>query len=268
MGIFHKLKSVISKKKSFVCVGLDPHKDYLPISDVFEFNKIIIDSTIDIVSAYKPQFAFYESLGLEGLKQLKLTIEYIKKISDDVIIIGDAKRGDIDSTSAAYANSLFNFWEVDIATVNPYMGRDSILPFLEYKSRGIYVICRTSNMGGRDLQELKLDSGDKIYEKVAEYTDEISSEDNLGYVIGATYPNEIKSLREKYPSRSFLIPGIGKQGGDLKTSVDSAKDFANTGFLINASRSIIFSAKNNEDFGLSARNESIKLRDNINNLLI
>ena len=118
MGIFHKLKSVISKKKSFVCVGLDPHKDYLPISDVFEFNKIIIDSTIDIVSAYKPQFAFYESLGLEGLKQLKLTIEYIKKTSEDVIIIGDAKRGDIDSTSAAYANSLFNFWEVDLSLIH------------------------------------------------------------------------------------------------------------------------------------------------------
>lgn len=268
MEIFSKLNILTKKLQSNICIGLDPIPNYMPIENIFEFNRSIVDKTYDLVVAYKPQFAFYEAFGFEGLKALEETIRYIRSLSKDIIIIGDGKRGDIDSTSAAYAKSYFKFWGVDIATVNPYMGIDSILPFLEYENKGIYVICRTSNPGSKDFQDLETSSGEKIYELVASKCADISSNGNLGFVIGATYPDEIRNLREQFPQRSFLIPGIGTQKGDLKSSVDVAKNVNNSGFLINSSRSIIYASKDPKRFSNIAREKTLELKNQINDVLI
>jgi orotidine-5'-phosphate decarboxylase len=269
MSMVSKLNDSIIKSKSYLCIGLDPHPNEMFVENVFDFNKQIIDVTHDLVAAYKPQFAFYEALGIFGLQALKETISYIRNVNPNIIIIGDAKRGDIGSTAKAYAHSLFEFWDVDIATVNPYMGMDTLLPYLEYNDRGIFVVCRTSNSGSGELQNLVVfdDEKKKLFEFVADLTFGISDGSNVGLVVGATYPEDVKIIREKHPQVPILIPGVGAQGGDLHACVKGAVDSMGKGFLINASRSIIFATKNPVDYPNITRKRALELRNAINESL-
>lgn len=269
MSMVSKLNGSIRKAKSYLCIGLDPHPNEMFVENVFDFNKEIIDATHDLVAAYKPQFAFYEALGITGLQALKDTISYIRSVNPNIVIIGDAKRGDIGSTAKAYARSLFEFWDVDIATVNPYMGMDTLLPYLEYNDRGIFVICRTSNSGSGEFQNLVVFDGKKkkLFEFVADLSCGISDGSNVGLVVGATYPEDVKTIRENNPDVPILIPGVGAQGGDLHACIESAVDSMGKGFLINASRSIIFSTKNLVDYPLTTRTKALELRDAINESL-
>ena len=269
MSMVSKLNDSIIKSKSYLCIGLDPHPNEMFVENVFDFNKQIIDVTHDLVAAYKPQFAFYEALGISGLQALKKTISYIRNVNPNIIIIGDAKRGDIGSTAKAYAHSLFEFWDVDIATVNPYMGMDTLLPYLEYNDRGIFVVCRTSNSGSGELQNLVVfdDKKKKLFEFVADLTFGISDGSNVGLVVGATYPEDVKIIREKHPQVPILIPGVGAQGGDLHACIEGAVDSMGKGFLINVSRSIIFATKNLVDYSNITRKRALELRNAINESL-
>ncbi|MFL2665092.1 MAG: orotidine-5'-phosphate decarboxylase [Dehalococcoidia bacterium] len=267
-SVFNKFSEIIIKKKSNVCIGLDPISSRMPLDDLFEFNRYIIDSTFDLVAAYKPQLAYFESFGPEGLITLKRLIEYIKDKSDEVIIIGDGKRGDISSTSEAYAKSLYDIYGFDIVTVNPYMGYDSIEPFLAYKNKGIYILCKTSNKGSEDFQDVQIQNGKKLYEYVAEKCSTWSSSDNLGFVIGATYTKELMNLREVLPKYNFLIPGIGEQGGTISDVISSVMiKGSKNNFVINSSRSILYASDNKDNFYNHARKKCIELRDNINKIL-
>ena len=250
-----KLDRITNKKRSFLCVGLDPDPERMPISDLFEFNKSIVDATIDLVTAYKPNLAFYEALGLKGLDELSRTIDYIRKLSSDVLIIGDGKRGDVGHTSEMYAKALFTKWQFDAATVNAYAGLDSIDPFLSHKDKGVFIWCRSSNPGARELQDLKVSDGSHqkpLYEYMASHYYRHNRNGNMGLVVGATYGKETKILRAACPDIPFLLPGVGAQKGDMKEALLSGIDQYGRRLLINSSRSIIY-ASSGLDFAEAAR---------------
>lgn len=259
------LKNISKKKKSFLCVGLDPDLEKLPsgitkdCDGIVKFNTEIIKATSPYAAAFKPNLAFYEALGLDGLKALEKTL---KVIPDDVIVIGDAKRSDISNTSKKYAQSLFNSWGFDAITVNPYLGRDSIEPFLEYEDKGVFVLCLTSNKGANDFQ-----IPEKLYLKIAQYMNEINKKNNCGLVVGATHPEHIKEIRQNSGDMPFLIPGVGAQGGEIKNTVENAKTSDGMGFLINASRSIIYASSKNDFAELAAINAKQTMND-INQALL
>lgn len=233
-----KLNNKFQEKKSLICVGLDPDPKKIPErfktekDPVLAFNKYIIDETKQFTAAYKPNMAFYEALGLDGLRTLAETISYIPK---DIAVVLDGKRGDIGNTSDAYAKMVFNVLNADATTVAPYMGSDSVEPFLKYADRFTYVLCLTSNPGAADFEKPEL------YKKVAQKINQWhGTYKNCGAVVGATNKEEILGLREIMPEINFLIPGIGAQGGDLENTVKSAYIKNNGGFLINSSRNIIY----------------------------
>jgi orotidine 5'-phosphate decarboxylase subfamily 2 len=243
----------------------------MPIDDIAVFTRAIIEATADLVCAYKPNYAFYEAEGLPGLHALKATID---AIPDGVPVILDAKRGDIGSTATAYAKAAFEAWNADAVTLSPYMGGDSIEPFLEYEDRGILILTRTSNPGGRDFQELPIASGEgsarahggtprPLYEHVVERAVEWNTRSNIGLVVGATAPEEIQRIRGLAPTMPILIPGVGTQGGDLEAAVRYGVDADGLGAIINSSRGIIF-AGNGPDFADAARAAAQALRDQIN----
>jgi orotidine-5'-phosphate decarboxylase len=267
MNFIEKLAQAGKKNNSLLCVGLDPDPAMMPEKiGVYEFNKAIIDATADLVCAYKPNIAFYEALGNRGLEALFRTREYI---SQEITVIIDAKRGDIGSTARAYAHSLFDRFNFDAATVNPYLGFDSLEPFIRYRERGVFILCRTSNKGAVDFQSLpvKTERGQKmLFEVVAEKVNEWNKNGNLGLVVGATYPEELKMIRERYPDMPLLIPGVGAQGGDLKQAVKYGVDAGRDKTIINSSRQIIY-ASNGRDFAAAARREAKTLRDKINEYL-
>lgn len=253
-----KIESSVSLSGSRVCVGLDPDPQKMAVPDIFEFNRAIIDATCDLVAAYKPQLAFYEAQGISGMMALERTIRYIRDVAPHAFLIGDAKRCDIGSTVAAYAKAMFDVWGFDATTVNPYQGNDSWEPFLEYEGRGIFVCCRTSNPSSRQFQDfLSEDGTEKVYEAVARVSVESGDGCNIGLVVGATFPGELRDLREKYPDVPFLVPGVGAQGGGVAEIADSAKGI----FLINSSRGIIYASSNRSDFGLAARRAVVELRE-------
>ena len=267
MGTFiERLEKACQVNRSLLCVGLDPDPSRMPIADVYEFNRAIIDATVDLVCAYKPNLAFYEALGLKGLEALGRTLEHIRSVSGDVLVIGDAKRGDIDATSAAYATALFDQWGFDAATVNAYGGRDSIEPFLSYENRGVFVWCRSSNPGAKDFQDLENREGKPLYQQMAQAYQSWNSRHNLGLVVGATYPEELKALRELCPDVPFLVPGVGAQAGDLKAAVLAGTDSRGRLAIINSSRGIIYAAKGSQ-FARAAREKAEDLRDSINEVL-
>lgn len=243
------------KEKGFVCVGLDSHLDYIPnyikqkhekISDViFEYNKTIIDATSDIVAIYKPQIAYYESNGLEGLIAYQRTLRYLKE--KGLLSIGDVKRGDIASTAKEYAKAHFKGeFEADFITLNPYMGMDSITPYLDYLKtgeKGVFVLLRTSNEGAKDIECLDY-NGEALYFKVGDelkkFADELTSEcgySPLGFVVGATHSEEAKKIRERYKNIFFLLPGYGAQGAKAEDIRTYLNDF--NGGVVNSSRGII-----------------------------
>ena len=227
-----------------LCVGLDPDPDKLPQDlaashdPLLTFGRRVIDATCDIAAAYKPQIAFYSALGAE--EQLAATIAYVRIKAPHALVILDAKRGDIGNTAVAYAREAFGRYGADAVTVNPYMGEDSVLPFLAHPDRGAILLCRTSNPGARDFQDLIVD-GLPLYRRVAERAAASwNAHGNLMLVVGATYPKEMAELRRAHPQLTFLVPGIGAQGGDLEAILAGGLSPSGRGLLISASRSIIY----------------------------
>ena len=245
----------IKSKKSFLCVGLDPDLEKIPKhlleteDPIFEFNKAIIDATLPYAIAYKPNIAFYESLGIYGWQALKKTIEYIPQ---EVFTIADAKRGDIGNTSNKYAEAFFKKMRFDAITLSPYMGQDSVTPFLNHKNKWAILLASTSNVGALDFQELMIENSDgqKVYEKVIEISSQWGSDQNLMYVVGATRVDTLTHIRKLVPDHFLLIPGVGAQGGDLDLVCKYAMN-ASGGLLINSARSIIY-ANSTTDFAYHA----------------
>lgn len=255
-----KLTASARSNDSFLCVGLDPDPDLMPIADVFEFNRAIIDATADLVCCYKPNMAFYEALGIPGLQALQRTL---KHIPSHIPVIADAKRGDIGSTAKAYAKALFQEWGFDAATVNPYLGRDSVEPFLEYDSNGVFLLCHTSNPGAADFQELPTGHGAEqrpLYQQVALSAREWDHRGNLGLVVGATYPEQMQTVRDLCPDMVILAPGIGAQGGDLESTVRHGRDSQGQGIIINASRGVLYAIRDADTFAEGARAAAQELR--------
>jgi len=257
----------IQKKKSYLCIGLDTDYSKIPkfLLDkeypIFEFNRHIIDATEDLVVAYKPNLAFYESLGAAGLMSLEMTINYLRRHYPDIFIIADAKRGDIGNTSRLYATAYFKTLDCDAITVSPYMGYDSVQPFLECKGKWAIILALTSNEGSRDIQQQKTQDDREIYKMVIQRSLEWGNVNNMMFVIGATKAQEMKAIRKIIPEHFFLVPGIGSQGGDLK-EVASFGMNDRCGLLVNASRSIIYADGTNK-FEMVAREEAMKIRDNM-----
>jgi len=259
MKFIDKLLNASRKNKSWLCIGLDPDPELMPGVDVLQFNKAIIEATSDLVCAYKPNLAFYEALGTEGLAILEKTIKYVP---GDIPVIGDAKRGDIGNTARAYTRALFSVLGFDAATVNPYLGFDSIEPFITYQDKGVFILCRTSNKGATDFQSL-CTNGLPLYEAVARKAKEWNIYGNIGLVVGATYPQELKKVRSICPEMPLLIPGIGTQGGDLASAVGYGVDARGEKAIINVSRQILYASKE-KDFSQAARNVAEKIRNQIN----
>ena len=266
-GWVEKLDAVARLSGSLVCVGLDPDPRRMAVNDVAEFNRAIIDATKDLVCAYKPQLAFYEALGMDGLLALEKTISHIKDVAPDILLIGDCKRGDIGSTAAAYARAMFDVWDFDTVTLHPYLGSESIEPFTERADRGAIIVCRTSNPGAAELQDLKLtDRGVErtLYEHTARLASQWNIRGNVGIVVGATYPGEMAELRGQHPDMPFLIPGVGAQGGDVEAATRAGVNAEGRGVMISSSRGIIYASEEEGTFAGAAREAAESLRDQIN----
>ncbi len=261
-----KLDAACEANRSLLCVGLDPDPQLMPVADIYTFNRAIIDATHDLVGAFKPNLAFYEAQGLEGLQALGRTIDHIRRVNPDVAVIGDAKRGDIGHVSAAYATAMFDRWGLDAVTVHGYMGRDSVEPFLTHEGRGAFVLCRTSNPGAVAFQDMENADNLPLYQRVARTAAGWGFNGSLGLVVGATYPEELKAVRDICPSLPILIPGVGSQSGDLHQAVINGTDPRGRRAIINASRSIIY-ASSGPDYADAARREARSLRDSINDIL-
>ena len=250
-------------KNSLLCIGLDPYFERLPAivkqdeHPIFKFNKEIIEATRDIACCYKPQIAHYSAVGAE--KDLELTITFIT--SRDIPVLLDAKRGDVGSSAEMYAKELFERYGADAITVNPYLGLDSMEPYLSYSDKGVFILCRTSNPGSAELQNLRLEGDKLLYEHIAESAATTwNYNGNVGLVVGATKPAELKRIREIVGDTTLLLPGVGSQGADVGIMMDAG---AGGGMLVSSSRAIIF-ASPDADFGEAARNVAIATRDEIN----
>ena len=264
MNFIEKLTKATQKNKSLLCIGLDPDPERMPDEvSAFEFNQAIIEATSDLVCAYKLNFAFYEVLENEGLDALKRTVSCIP---NDIPVIGDAKRGDIGNTAKAYAKAIFTNFNFDATTVNPYLGFDSVEPFIQYRDCGVFILCRTSNVGAVDFQGLCSEiegSHRPLFEMVALKASQWNVHGNIGLVVGATYPEELKLIRNNHPDMPLLIPGIGAQGGDLALTVRYGVDSKGEKAIINSSRQIIYASRG-KDFAQAARRAAAELRDQIN----
>ena len=254
----------IQRKKSFLCVGLDTDYKKIPrmLLDeeypIFEFNKQIIDATEALAVAYKPNLAFYESMGAAGYMSLEMTVSYLRKQYPDIFIIADAKRGDIGNTSRMYASAYFKTLDCDAITLSPYMGRDSISPFLEVEDRWAVLLALTSNEGSKDFQQLELTKGMPLYEKVITVSAGWGTVNNIMYVVGATKSDELQHIRELIPEHFLLVPGVGSQGGDLYDVAEKGMN-DRCGLLVNASRSIIYADGTNK-FQQAAREQAAILQ--------
>ncbi len=262
MDFLTKLTGASRHNHSCLCVGLDPEPEKLPAGiGVLEFCRAIIGATYDLVCAYKPNIAFFEALGAEGFTVLKSVIEAVPK---NIPVILDAKRGDIGNTARAYARAAFDELGVDAVTVNPYMGYDSIEPFIGYENKGIFVLCRTSNPGAADFQSLACE-GKPLYQVVADRVQTWNKYGNLGLVVGATQPDELRSIRGVHPTLPLLIPGVGAQGGSLEMVIKTCQ--AGSGpAIINVSRQVIY-ASSGPDFAAAARAAAQSLREEMNGYL-
>jgi orotidine-5'-phosphate decarboxylase len=264
VNFLEKLSTATERNNSLLCIGLDPDPELMPPkTDVFKFNKAIIDTTCSLVCAYKLNLAFYEALGLSGLEAVQRTLKYIP---DNIPVIGDAKRGDIGNTAKAYAKAIFDVFGFDATTLNPYLGFDSVEPFIEYWDRGVFILCRTSNPGAVDFQNLPLKIKRKnlpLFEIVALRAAGWNKQGNIGLVVGATYLEELKLIRKNHPDMLLLIPGIGAQGGDLASAVGYGVDKQGRKAIISSSRQIIYASKE-KDFAQAACEVASSLRDQIN----
>ena len=262
-----KLAQAWERNDSLVCVGLDPEIERFPphvledASPIFQFNRAVVDATRDLVCAYKPQFAHYAAYEAED--QLERTIEYIHRVHPGIPVILDAKRGDIGNTAERYAIEAFERYGADAVTVNPYLGGDSLEPFLRHAERGVVILCRTSNPGAGDLQDLPV-AGRPLYQVVAELAARRwNSRGNCLLVVGATYPRELAEVRSLVGDMPLLVPGVGAQGGDVEQVVGNGCTRSGTGLIVSSSRAILY-ASAGEDFAQAARAATAHLRERIN----
>ncbi len=267
MTFIGKLQKAWSHNNSLLCVGLDPNWDKIPAhlktepNAVFQFCKQIVDATHDLVCAYKPQIAYFAALSAED--QLLQICDYIRENYPRLPIVLDSKRGDIGSTAAMYAEEAFTRFGADAVTINPYMGQDSAQPFLDHTDKGVVLLCRTSNPGAGDLQDL-ISDGAPIYEHVARMiSQDWNANNNCCIVVGATWPEQMQRLREITGDMPFLVPGVGAQGGDVEALVKAGQTGDGKGLMINSSRAVLY-ASGEEDFADAARQVAMQTRDLIN----
>jgi len=260
LGAIEKYNRRVDNTNSLLCAGLDPDLERLPEQfqrlefPQFEFNKWIINQTAEYVAAYKPNMAFYEARGDMGVRELKMTMEYLKEHHPDILTICDAKRADIGSTNQQYANAIFDHLGFDAVTLHPYLGRDALKPFLKRKEKGCVILCRTSNPGAGEIQDLLVD-GKPLWHAIAKMvTQEWNTNENCMLVVGATYPKELRVVRELVGDMTLLVPGVGAQGGDVKTAVQAGVDSQGKGLIISTGRAILF-AKNPGQAARSFRDE-------------
>lgn len=267
MSVVRNLQKIQQKNRTLICLGLDLDPKRMPaehagsVKGLFDFAHRIIDATADLVCAYKPNLAFYESLGAEGMSLLRLIRD---RIPEDVQVILDGKRGDIGNTSQFYAEAMFDRLRADWVTLNPYMGYDSLRPFLDYKDKGVFVLCLTSNPGAKDFQMLEV-GGTPLYKIVAEKVAFWNKEQNCGLVVGATHPDQLRDIRTVAGDMPILIPGVGAQGGSLEEAASLGTDGFRKPALINVSRSVLY-ASSEKDFAMRARAELERLNSAVNSL--
>ena len=262
MSFREKLAHAAETNRTLLCVGLDPDPARVPPEQTAGFLVAVVEATSDLVCAYKPNLAFYEQLGEAGYAALRAVLASIPK---HIPVIADAKRGDVAHTAEAYARALFDELGFDAATVNPYLGGDSVAPFVERADRGVLVVCRTSNPGARDLQDLPVQQEGAtlpLYQAVATLAKRWNTRGNVGLVVGATYPDEMRGLRSMCPEMPFLVPGVGPQEGELERSVHAGLDAGGGGMIINASRAVLYGADGPNTPEL-ARHAAETLRDAI-----
>lgn len=268
MDFLSKLEAAVSRNKSLLCVGLDSERSKLPKEFLgksdgqFQFNKRIIDATKDFVCAYKPNMAFYEAEGLTGFAALKDTLSYIPK---NIPIILDAKRGDIGNTSRLYAQACYESLGVDAVTLHPYMGSDTVEPFLEFPGKGVFVLVKTSNPSAVEFEDIVTSQGEKLFITVAKKVSDWNSKysGRVGAVIGATYPADLKIVRQTLGNAWILVPGVGSQGGDAAEVINAGLDSRGMGLIINSSREVLF-ASSGSDFAEKAGEKARALRDSFN----
>src|SRR5574344_2023 len=255
----------IIKKKTFLCVGLDTDINKIPQylrnveeDPIFAFNKAIIDATAPYCIAYKPNLAFYECMGSKGIISFEKTIHYLKKNHPEQFIIADAKRGDIGNTSAMYARTFFEEYDLDALTVAPYMGEDSVTPFLRYADKWVILLALTSNKGSHDFQLIEDNGGQRLFENVLKKSQQWGDENNMMYVVGATQGERFKDIRKIVPNHFLLVPGIGAQGGSLSEVCKYGMN-SQCGLIVNSSRGIIY-ASNDEDFAKVAADKAKELQ--------
>ncbi len=270
LNFTERLRAASEATQSLLCVGLDPDPTRLPVADAAEFNRAIVSATADLVCAYKPNLAFYEALGLSGFKALEKTIERIRDAAPHCVIIGDCKRGDIDSSAAAYVTAMFGVWGFDAVTVNPWGGMDTVEPWLNSPEKGAFIWCRGSNRGAADIQDLAVSGvgnlNQPLYLRLARRSQQRATQGNLGLVVGATAPQQLADVRKICPDLPILIPGVGAQGGDLADSVRCGVDAGGRLAVINVSRSVIY-ASSGADYASAARQVASRTRDDINSTL-
>lgn len=263
MNFLQKLKNISSRNNSLLCIGLDSELEKLPkhllknADPIFDFNKAIIDATFDLVCSYKPNIAFYEANGLDGLKSLKKTLDYLKKNYPEIPIILDCKRADIGNTARMYAKAVFEYWDVDAATVYPYLGKDSVLPFLEYKDKCTILLLKTSNPDASKIQNIEIDN-EPLFIKIAKEIENWNYP-NIGLFVGATYPQDLAKVRDLFPNSPILTAGIGAQGAQTAEAVRAGVDKKGANLICNSSREIIY-VSSEEDFAQAARKQALNLQ--------
>jgi orotidine-5'-phosphate decarboxylase len=281
MTFKEKYEKIVAKNNSLLCIGLDTDLDKIPQllksnsqTPIYDFNKAIIDTTHDLVCAYKPNLAFYEATAAKlGIKQLKQTCDYIRTNHPDIPIIIDAKRGDIGNTNQGYVKFIFDYLAADAVTLHPYLGKEALLPFLNRVEKGSIILCRTSNPGAGEFQHLNVilseakdptTQPEPLYKYIAKkIVNDWNKNNNCMLVVGATYPEELNEIRKIAPNMIFLVPGIGTQGGSLEKTLRAGLNAQKSGLIISSSRTIIY-ASSNEDFAQKAKQEAQKLKDEIN----
>ncbi|WP_257263978.1 orotidine-5'-phosphate decarboxylase [Endozoicomonas sp. ONNA2] len=271
MGFLDRVQAAMEENNTLLCVGLDPSPERFPAAilamerPILEFNKAIIDATADLVCCFKPQAAYYHACGAED--QLAMTIGYIRTQYPAIPVILDAKRGDIGSTARQYAIEAFARYQADAVTINPYMGIDTVVPFSRYADKGTVVLCRTSNPGAAAIQNLPVRQANgesaMLYEVIARMCQEWNENNNILLVVGATNPRELKRIREITGDMTFLVPGLGAQGGDVEATINNGLNSEGKGIIVNSSRGIIY-ASGGDDFAEAARKAAIVLRDQVN----
>ncbi len=269
MTFQQKLDAIIEKNNSLLCVGLDPVLEKLPPhlqkikNPLFTFNKAIIDETADLVCCYKPNSAFYEAFGEQGIGELKKTCDYLRENHPEIPILLDCKRGDIGNTNKGYIQFAFDYLHVDAVTLHPYLGQEAIYSFLDRKEKGIFILCKTSNPGSGEFQNLLIDNN-PLYTIVAKHVaSEWNTNKNCFLVVGATYPEELQKVREVVGDMTILTPGLGAQGGKVGTLMQAGLNSQKAGLIINSSREILF-AGDGKDFAQKAREKAAALRDEVN----